>query len=77
MIYLTTFPPPAIENPPTNSACADPMMYGASLKDAIMETYINSPLVVVSSNLTVDFDIKLSKRFGEYGKKRQYELPVT
>lgn len=68
--YLITLPIPKIENPPTKSAGADPITCSASLSEALMETD-------TSDLPAFDLGIECTKCSGEYGKKRQYEVPVS
>ena len=59
-----------MENPPTKKAVADPWTCLASLNQAWME-------IGISDFVSFVFGIKWTKCSGEYGKKMQYELPVS
>lgn len=77
MTCFTTLLTSSIENPPTKSACATPSTCGASLNEAMIDTYKNPSFWSCSWDLTVfDLDRDFNRCFGGCGKKRQYELPV-
>jgi len=59
-----------MENPPTKRADADPEIWLVPRMETVTETDMPCPM-------TFNLGAECARCSGEYGKKRQYQLPVS